>query len=114
MSEFKIKHIGIRTDSGEEAMEIASLLAALFDLPGTRDTEVAVGAGDLFEVMKSSYRGERGHVAMQTDDVEKAMAALREKGIGFDESSIRKNEEGRISFVYLKKEIAGFQFHLTL
>ena len=55
-----------------------------------------------------------GHVAMQTDDVEKAMAALREKGIGFDESSIRKNEEGRISFVYLKKEIAGFQFHLTL
>ena len=51
---------------------------------------------------------------MQTDDVEKAMAALREKGIGFDESSIRKNEEGRISFVYLKKEIAGFQFHLTL
>ena len=114
MSEFKIKHIGIRTDSAEDARKTAELLAALFDLPGTRETDTAVWAGDLFEVMNSDKRGPRGHVAMQTDDVEAAMEALRTKGVGFLEDTIRRNAEGRISFVYLDQEIAGFQFHLTL
>ncbi len=114
MSGFRIKHIGIRTDSAEEARETASLLAALFDLSGTREAPTAVWAGDLFEVMKSDIRGARGHVAMQTDDVEAAMEALRAKGIGFLENTIKRNEEGKITFVYLDKEIAGFMFHLTV
>ena len=114
MSEFRIKHIGIRTDSAKEAGETASLLAALFDLSGTRTTDTAVWAGDLFEVMNSDKRGARGHVAMQTDDVEAAMEVLRAKGIGFLEDTIRRNEEGKIIFVYLDKEIAGFMFHLTV
>ena len=114
MSEFRIKHIGIRTDSTEEAASTAALLAALFDLPGTHETPAAVWAGDLFEVMRSDKRGARGHVAMQTDDVEAAMEALRAKGIGFQEGTVRRNEEGKIVFVYLDKEIAGFQFHLTV
>lgn len=114
MSEFRIKHIGIRTDSAEEAERTAALLAALFDLPGTRTAPTAVWAGDLFEVMKSDKRGPRGHVAMQTDDVEGAMEALRAKGIGFLEDTIKRNDEGKVTFVYLDTEIAGFQFHLTV
>ena len=114
MSNFRIKHIGIRTDSAEEARETASLLAAHFDLSGSRENPAAVWAGDLFEVMKSDKRGPRGHVAMQTDDVEAAMEALRARGVGFLEDTIRRNEEGKIIFVYLDKEIAGFQFHLTV
>ena len=47
MSEFKIKHIGIRTDSAEDARKTAELLAALFDLSGTRETDTAVWAGEL-------------------------------------------------------------------
>ncbi len=114
MSNFRIKHIGVRTDSAEEAREIASLLSALFDLSGTRETDSAVWAGDLFEVMNSDKRGARGHVAMQTDDVEGAMEALRAKGIGFLEDTVKRNAEGKITFVYLDTEIAGFQFHLTV
>lgn len=113
MNGFRIKHVGIRTDSAEEAMRIAGLLAALFDLT-TRETDTAVWAGDLFEVMNSDKRGARGHVAMQTDDVEVAMEALRAKGVGFLEDTVKRNEEGKITFVYLDKEIAGFQFHLTV
>ena len=114
MSEFRIKHIGIRTDSAEEAERTAALLAALFDLPGTRTAPPAGWAGDLFEVMKSDKRGPRGPVAMQTDDVEGAMEALRAKGIGFLEDTIKRNDEGKVTFVYLDTEIAGFQFHLTV
>ena len=86
MSNFRIKHIGVRTDSAEEARE----------------------------VMNSDKRGARGHVAMQTDDVEGAMEALRAKGIGFLEDTVKRNAEGKITFVYLDTEIAGFQFHLTV
>ncbi len=114
MSEFRIKHIGIRTDSAEEAAATAEMLAVLFGLSGTRATDTAVWAGDLFEVMKSDARGARGHVAMQTDDVEAAMEALRARGVGFQEDTIRRNAEGKIIFVYLDKEIAGFMFHLTV
>ena len=114
MSGFRIKHSGIRTDSAEEAASTAALLAALFDLSGTRKAPTAVWAGDLFEVMNSDKRGARGHVAMQTDDVEGAMEALRAKGIGFLEDTIKRNEEGKVTFVYLDTEIAGFQFHLTV
>ena len=113
MSEFRIKHIGIRTDSAEEAASTAGLLAALFGL-STRATDTAVWAGDLFEVMNSDRRGARGHVALQTDDVEGAMEALRAKGIGFLEDTVKRNVEGKITFVYLDREIAGFQFHLTV
>jgi len=114
MSGFRIKHIGIRTDSAEEAASVAALLTALFDLSGTRTTASAVWAGDLFEVMSSDKRGARGHVAMQTDDVEGAMEALRAKGVGFLEETVKRNEEGKVTFVYLDQDIAGFQFHLTV
>ncbi len=113
MSDFRIKHVGIRSDSAEEAMQVAGLLAALFDLT-IRQTDTATWAGDLFEVMNSDKRGARGHVALQTDDVEGAMEALRAKGIGFLEDTVKRNEEGKITFVYLDTEIAGFQFHLTV
>nr|MBQ6241869.1 2-dehydro-3-deoxyphosphogluconate aldolase [Lachnospiraceae bacterium] len=114
MSEFRIKHIGIRTDSTEEAASTAALLAMLFDLSETHETASAVWAGDLFEVMRGDKWGARGHVAMQTDDVEAAMESLRAKGIGFRENTVRRNAEGKIIFVYLDREIAGFQFHLTI
>ena len=113
MSEFRIKHIGIRTDSAEEAASTAGSLAALFD-HSTRATDTAVWTGDLFEVMNSDKRGARGHVALQTDDVEGAMEALRAKGVGFLEDTVKRNAEGKITFVYLDREIAGFQFHLTV
>ncbi len=110
---YRIKHIGIRTDSPEEAAQLAALLSALFDLGGTHETPVACWAGSLFEVMTSDRRGARGHVAMQTDDVEATMEVLKKKGVTFDEGSVRRDENGRIIFVYLEKELAGFQFHLT-
>ena len=110
---YRIKHLGIRTDSMEEARQLAVILSALLDLGDVRQMPTACWAGELFEVMSSDIRGSRGHVALQTDDVEAAMEAMRAKGVEFDESSIRRDKEGRIQFVYLKLELFGFQFHLT-
>ncbi len=110
---YKIKHLGIRTDCQEEARQLAVILSALLDLGDVQETPIACWAGTLFEVMNSDKRGARGHVALQTDDVEAAMAELKAKGIEFDESSIRRDEAGKICFIYLKLDLNGFQFHLT-
>ena len=58
-------------------------------------------------------RGIHGHIALQTEDVEAAMADLSAKGITFQEDSIKRDPQGRITFVYLEQQVGGFAIHLT-
>ncbi|MCI9158079.1 MAG: glyoxalase/bleomycin resistance/dioxygenase family protein [Lawsonibacter sp.] len=110
---YTIKHVGINHRDEDEARSTAETLCALFGLEISQETPAALFAGEIFEVMKHDRRGAHGHVALQTDDVEAAMADLRAKGIGFQEDTIRRDEAGRIRFVYLEQQVAGFAFHLT-
>ena len=110
---YRIKHVGINNADEAEARRTVALLCALFGLEQAQETPVAYFVDELFEVMKNSDRGSRGHIAMQTEDVEAAMAELAARGATFDESTIRRDENGTINFIYLNGEIAGFQFHLT-
>ena len=81
--------------------------------PKAWEIEIFFSVSGLFEVMKNSKRGKHGHIALQTPDVELAMADLARKGISFQEDTIRRNADGKIIFVYLKEDIGGFSFHLT-
>ena len=82
----------------EEAMEIASLLAALFDLPGTRDTEVAVWAGDLFEVMKSTVAVQNMIRENKLHQLESTMQAGAADGMcTMDGSLLKLCREGKIT-----------------
>lgn len=110
---YTIKHVGINNRDEDEARATAQTLCALFGLEISQETPTAIFAGEIFEVMKHSRRGVHGHVAIQTDDVEAAMADLRTKGITFQEDTIRRDEAGKIRFVYLEQQVAGFAFHLT-
>ena len=110
---YKIKHVGISTDAPSEAAALCAELVRIFALPDTHDTPIASWGSDLFEVMYTHKRGAYGHIAMQTEDVEAAMADLASRGITFDESSIRRDENGKINFIYLNGEWHGFCFHLT-
>jgi len=110
---YRIKHVGINNPNEEEARRSAALLCALFGLEETLETPAAIFAGDIFEVMKHDRLGRCGHVAMQTEDVEAAMAQLAARGVAFDEKTIRRDENGKIKFIYLRDEYCGFRFHLT-
>lgn len=110
---YRIAHIGINTESSEAAYALADTLCATFGQERKKDTPNNVFAGDIFEAMKHSRRGTHGHIALQTDDVAAAMADLASKGITFQEDTIRRDENGKIYFVYLEQEIGGFAFHLT-
>ena len=57
---------------------------------------------------RSRGRGAHGHIALQTEDVEAAMADLADKGVTFDQDSIRRRADGKISVVYLEGKSAVF------
>lgn len=111
---YKVKHVGINHDTDEEARALVTELSWLFGLDVGKEGPLGTFVGTLFEVMKPGGKGTRGHIALQTEDVELAMSDLSEKGITFLESSIRRNAEGKIVFVYLKEEFSGFAIHLTV
>lgn len=87
--------------------------AVCFDLEPGNENDTHIFVSNMFEVMKDSTRGHHGHIALQTPDVELAMADLARKGISFKEETIRRDADGKVIFVYLDGDIGGFSFHLT-
>ena len=111
--QYRVAHVGINTENNEAAQALADVLCGLFGQEKNNDTPNNVFVGSIFEVMKHTRRGVHGHIALQTDDVEAAMADLAAKGITFQEDTIRRNAEGKIRFIYLQQQFGGFSFHLT-
>lgn len=112
--QYRIKHIGLNHPDAETALDTVKKLCGIFDLRPANETDTHIFAGSLFEVKKNCSRGTYGHVALQTDDIEAAIQHLAKKGASIREDTIQRNEAGRIKFVYLDFEIAGFAFHLML
>lgn len=109
---FELAHIGVNQKDADEAKRTVEVLCALFGFD-SRETEGSFFVNDEFEIMKYPYLGELGHVAIRCNDTEKAMAWLKAKGIGFDESTAGKGPDGKVRVIYFDKDIAGFRFHLT-
>ena len=63
------------------------------------------------EIMKSDYLGERGHIAVKTNSIPLAVNELKKKGFSVKEETA-KRKNGRITAVYLEREIGGFAVHL--
>ena len=113
-SNLSTEHVGINCENEAEAKKLVSLCAISSTWkPATKTIPIPL-ISTAFEVMKHNQIGTHGHIALQTDDVEAAMKDLASKGITFKENTIRRNEEGKITFIYLDGDIAGFSFHLTV
>ncbi len=110
---YSIKHIGVNTNSSEEAAELANVLCHVFGFEYGPECDASIFAGPLVEVMRHSNLGLHGHIALQTDDVEAAMKDLSLKGITFRPELVRRDESGKVYFAYLEQEFGGFAIHLT-
>ena len=62
--------------------------------------------------MKAQGRGEKGHIAIETLSVERALEWFSGFGIGVVEETI-KRKDGHITVAYLDREVAGFAVHLN-
>lgn len=109
---FQILHVGINSKNAEEAKQTADLLGTAFGFPVKENGKESYFAGTVAEIMKYQGMGTNGHIAIGTRNVERAMYHLGRHGIAFDESTIKRDAEGRIFFVYLKGEFGGFAIHL--
>ncbi|MDF2513563.1 MAG: 2-dehydro-3-deoxyphosphogluconate aldolase/4-hydroxy-2-oxoglutarate aldolase [Clostridia bacterium] len=113
MSEIKYEfaHLGMNHGTPEEAKNTAELLLKLF---GFRNYDIgsSIFSSGAFELVKSEYKGTKGHIGIYTSDMELAMEELEGQGVRFDYESLQKKPDGQYVSIYLKDEIAGFAFHL--
>ena len=108
---FELAHVGINTSGDAEALSVAQAFGDLFSLP-VKQGNSSNFAGTIAEVMKGKGPGSMGHIAIATNDIERAMAYFGRKGVAFDMSSAKGPEGGPIKAIYFKDEIAGFGVHL--
>ncbi len=108
---FELRHVGINCGSAEEAEKVAGAFSALFNLefkPGNS----SVFAGTAVECMKTPYLGEKGHIGIGTNSVERAEWHLKRQGVEFNEESRKTDAKGRTKAIYLKESFGGFAVHL--
>lgn len=108
---FTMKHVGIN----ETDAAAAEKTAEMFGLFGF-DKKVgnsSVFAGSVVEVMKSQGRGTHGHIAIGTNNVDRAVYHLGKQGVKFDESSFSFDADNHLKVAYLAEEFGGFAVHLS-
>jgi 2-dehydro-3-deoxyphosphogluconate aldolase/(4S)-4-hydroxy-2-oxoglutarate aldolase len=108
---FSLAHVGINEENDINASKGVELFSRLFHFP------VAEGQNSFFlgekaiEIMKGPGRGEKGHLALATNDVRRALFYLGRQGVR-PVAGTEKEKDGKTILVYLDRQIAGFAIHL--
>lgn len=108
---FSIKHVGINTADENQAQEVAKKYSTLFNLeykPGNS----SIFAGKDIECLKKPFLGKNGHICIGTNNVERAIYSLTNKGVEFNEETRGLDEKGKTKNIYIKDEIGGFAIHI--
>jgi len=103
---FEMVHIGINNENTDEAMKSAKLLSSMFDFDIQQGNSSIFVGNRSIELTKKPSKGTKGHIAIRTNTLPRAIAYFKKKGFEFDEST-RKPKS-----VYFKDEFAGFAIHL--
>ena len=107
---FEMKHIGINAKDEADADGIASALNKMFGFE-KKVGNSSIFAGTGFEVMKKPYLGANGHVAIQTNYINRAIYHLEKRGFEFDMDTAKYDAKGNMKAVYFKGEFGGFALH---
>ena len=109
---FELRHVGINCTDEAEAERTARSFCALLGLE-YRPGNSSIFAGTAVECMKTPFLGARGHLAIGTNSVDRAVYHLELQGAAFDESTRKTDAKGAAKSIYLKDEIGGFAVHLV-
>lgn len=108
---FELKHIGINCADEDEAEKTAQTFAGMFGME-KKSGNSSVFAGTIVEAMKSPFKGAKGHIAVGTNSVDRAVNYLESQNVEFDYDTA-KYKDGRLTVIYMKDEIGGFAVHLV-
>ncbi|HWT27728.1 MAG TPA: bifunctional 4-hydroxy-2-oxoglutarate aldolase/2-dehydro-3-deoxy-phosphogluconate aldolase [Mobilitalea sp.] len=109
---FELRHIGINASDENEADHVANSFEKLFGfVKNVGNSSIFAGTG--IEVMKKPYLGQKGHIAIQTNNIERAIFHLEAQGFTFNEESKKYGKNDKLTAIYLNEEIGGFAVHLV-
>lgn len=109
---YELKHIGINANGIEDVKRMEQFFKNAFHLE-IKEGSASDYAGPSIEIMKRASRGCAGHIAMGTDDCERAVVDLKSRGFEVDMSTAKYLPDGTLKVVYLKDELNGFAIHIT-
>ena len=107
---FQLAHLGINEENAEKAINSANKLSDTFYF-STKEGDSSVFAGTGFEIMKSKHLGKHGHIAVATNNISRAIAYLKRKGISVLPDTA-KESNGQLKAIYLDMNVSGFAVHL--
>lgn len=110
MHGFEFAHMGINPENEASSQEIVDAMLELFGFP-VKSGNSSNFSGENIEVMKEKYLGMYGHIAIRTNNINRAIPYLEIKGYMADLNTA-KYKNGKITAIYLKKEIGNFAIHL--
>ena len=109
---FRLAHVGINCEDATEASEAAKKFDQMFGFKASENPG-SIFSDSYVESLKSPYLGKKGHIAIATYSVERAIDFLNRIGVEINEDSIGYRENGLINTAYLKDEVSGFAIHLV-
>jgi len=107
---YSFAHLGINCPEPEMSSKVCESFSKTFDF-SVRDLGNSNFVSANFEVMKKTFPGEHGHIAIRTANIRRAIADMDAKGIELDMETAGYRNGAMIS-VYLKESIGGFAIHL--
>ncbi len=107
---FEVAHIGINMKDKESSLNTAANFNRAFNFP-VKEGNSSNFAGTGVEIMNAPYLGAKGHIAIRTNSIPRAVHYLGKRGFEVDETTA-KFKDGRMIAVYLKDEFGGFAVHL--
>ena len=111
MLDFSLDHIGINCQNEEEAAQLAQTLCAIFGFT-YREGNSSVQALHAVECVKTPGRGEKGHIAIATCNVDRAVYHLSLSGIRCLPETRKTDAKGNTTAIYIDGDFGGFAIHL--
>lgn len=108
---YKLKHMAINIGEADLANKLSDDLEAMFGFEKCEGLE-SILVGGQFELMKSHKYGEKGHIAIGTNYVERAVYHLKSQGVEFIEESAQYDAKGNLALIFIKNDFNGFALHL--
>jgi 2-dehydro-3-deoxyphosphogluconate aldolase/(4S)-4-hydroxy-2-oxoglutarate aldolase len=107
---FTFAHLGINGPDEAGCRALAGGLGRLFNLE-PRETSGSIFAGNQIEITKQPLWGEKGHIGIRCNQVERAVAYFAAAGIAARPETA-KSDKGMLKSIYLDLELGGFAVHL--
>lgn len=107
-----LAHVGINASDKQTADTVSNGIGDYIGLP-VKEGNSSSFIGGIVEVMNTDFLSNRGHVAIGTTSVERAVRYFTSKGASFRAETAKKDDKGRLIAIYFEKDFGGFSFHLV-